>query len=265
MVPGEGRIMPRYDIVFSVLARLEELLTDCPGGISFCELLKLARNAEISDSIRARDALRNIWYGDPRFIEETDHLRAATAGEIETLRLAVDFVILDLETTGIGPAENRIIEIGAVTQQNGQVCETFHSLLAPDIPLAERITRLTGITSEMLKKAPGCQSVLPDFDRFCSDLPRVAHNAPFDASFLFAEAERAGIPLPTSPWLCTARLTRLLLPDQEDYHLDSLTGRFGLTITDRHRSIGDVIGTAGVFAGLHKTWTAHPERIKPLG
>ncbi|HEX6122601.1 MAG TPA: 3'-5' exonuclease, partial [Ktedonobacterales bacterium] len=93
-------------------------------------------------------------------------------------------VALDLETTGLHPEHDAIIEIGAVKFAGDEVLDTFEALVAPAIPLPYRIQRLTGIAPAKLRGAPPLVTVLPRLREFLGDLPLVGHNIPFDVAFL---------------------------------------------------------------------------------
>ena len=98
------------------------------------------------------------------------------------------FVVFDLETTGIGSAE-KITEIGAVKVECGEIIERYSRLVNPEKYISPEIERLTGISNAMVASQPPIRDVLPEFLAFTEGLPLVAHNAPFDCSFLFREAE----------------------------------------------------------------------------
>ena len=111
-----------------------------------------------------------------------------------------DYLCLDIETTGLNPKTEKIIEIGAVRVRNGNITESFESLVAPGRPLGERITDLTGITDEMLKNAPAREEVIPKFLEFAGEDILLGHSVLFDYSFLKKAAvncnyqfERTGI------------------------------------------------------------------------
>ena len=98
--------------------------------------------------------------------------------------LIKDYVCVDIETTGVRPKWDRIIEIGAVKVRDGRKVETFSKLIYPGIPIPERITDLTGITNEMIKGQDKIQQVLPEFIEFAGDDLLLGHNIRFDYSFL---------------------------------------------------------------------------------
>src|SRR5262245_42073356 len=108
-----------------------------------------------------------------------------TSAEMErSVRSQPVRVAIDLETTGLHPEQDAIIEIGAVKFAGVKVIETFESLIAPGVPLPFRIQRLTGILPADLRRVPALQSVLPRLRTFLGDCPLVGHNVAFDVAFL---------------------------------------------------------------------------------
>ena len=96
------------------------------------------------------------------------------------------YIALDLETTGLNPKQDKIIEIGAVRVENGQETGRFHTMLNPHRELEERITELTGIAWDMLKDAPDIGDILEEFLAFCGELPLLGHRIIFDYSFVIS-------------------------------------------------------------------------------
>ena len=132
------------------------------------------------------------------------------------------WVALDLETTGLSSDEDQIIEVGAVRFRGSETLDTFQSFVNPGRRLDPFITRLTGITDEDLRDAPGISSVAAALAAFVGRSPLVGHNISFDLGFL----DRQG--LRVSNRLCdTWELAYFLLPGQRSYALESLAGRLG--------------------------------------
>ena len=158
------------------------------------------------------------------------------------LRVPLDearFVVVDLETTGGRAAAGSIIEIGACRMEGGRITATFETLVRPRMAIPRFITGLTSITNEMVRDAPPIEHALPAFREFLGDAVMVAHNAPFDHSFLDFEFRRLfGIGM-RNPVLCTLRLSRRLLPSLKRRRLDALAEHFGLSTAGRHRGLGD--------------------------
>jgi DNA polymerase-3 subunit epsilon len=160
---------------------------------------------------------------------------------------ATRFVVLDLETTGGGPGPSGIIEIGAVRVVDGRLTETFVTLVNPGRRIPAFVSRLTGITDEMVADAPPIAAVLPAFLAFVGDAVAVAHNANFDMGHLDA-AQRAlsGVGL-DRPSICTLRLARRLLPGLRRRSLDSVAGALGISCWNRHRALPDALIAAEIL------------------
>ena len=125
------------------------------------------------------------------------------------------YLALDLETTGLDPKRDKIIEIGACRVRDGEIEKELSLLIHPHQPLPERITALTGITDEMLSEAPDMESVIGQVMDFCGDLPILGHHVIFDYSFLKRAAVNAGFPFErtdSAAGLCQRRRKRICPP-----------------------------------------------------
>lgn len=157
------------------------------------------------------------------------------------------FVVIDVETTGLDPATERVCEVGALRLVGGKEEGRFHSLVQPNHPMSAGARQKHGITDEMLKDAPGFEKIAPDLRKFLSGSTLVAQNAEFDISFLNAEFVRAGMLKLAMPAIDTILLARKVKPGLSSYNLDNLAYHFKLRFKERHRSIGDCEVTGGVF------------------
>ena len=166
------------------------------------------------------------------------------------------FVVLDLETSGASPKSgSAITEIGAVKVCGGQVLGTFKTFVNPGTSLSPFITELTGITDEMLIDAPRIESVLPLLFEFLgSDKSTVfvAHNAPFDLSFLKASAALHGYTWPNFRVVDTVKAARFVLTkdDVANYQLGTLAIYFRTEIAPNHRALDDALATVDVLHGI---------------
>lgn len=136
------------------------------------------------------------------------------------------FISLDLETLGLSPSIDPILEMGALSfRRSGRVTDTFESLCNPGIPIPKRITALTGITDEMVKTGKTIEEVMLQFVALTEGLPTVivAHGVSTDMSFLLENARRLEMELPPLVAIDTLPLSRLCLPDSLDYKLETLT------------------------------------------
>ncbi|MFB6097840.1 MAG: DEDD exonuclease domain-containing protein, partial [Salinibacter sp.] len=149
------------------------------------------------------------------------------------------FVVTDLETTGTAPGTDRILEIGAVEVQDGEVGDRFQQLVNPEQTVPDRITKLTGITTGMVFEAPPVREVLPRYLDFLGDSILVGHNLSFDQSFLDAALDRKGGDPLNNETLCTLRLARRLLPGLDTKGLSRLAQFYDIDVDGRHRALGD--------------------------
>jgi DNA polymerase III epsilon subunit family exonuclease len=168
----------------------------------------------------------------------------------------VVFVILDLETSGAAPSTGAAItEIGAVKVRGGEIIGEFQTFINPQHGLSDFITSLTGITDEMLADAPKIKSVLPGFFEFLGSYKEtvlVAHNAPFDLSFLKAAAVKHKYPWPQYHVIDTVRIARSVLDRDEvpNCKLSTLATFFGARTSPTHRALDDARATVDVLHGI---------------
>ena len=175
-----------------------------------------------------------------------------TLDELGTPLSEVTFVVVDLETTGGSPAGAHITEFGAVKVRAGEVLGEFQTLVNPAEPIPAFISVLTGITNQMVADSPRIGSVLPAFLEFAADSVLVAHNAPFDISFLKAAAAGTGRTWPPFHVIDTAHLARQLVTKDEapNRKLGTLARLFGAATTPDHRALHDARATVDVLHGL---------------
>ena len=161
--------------------------------------------------------------------------------------LPTSFVAVDTETTGLDFDLCNIIEISAVKVENGQIVDSFKSLIKVDEKLPPFIVHLTGITEEMLADAPSLNEVITDFDAFVSDSILLAHNAAFDMNFLYTAYERAlGEPL-RNDYVDTLRVARRALPQLQHRTLPDLCEAFEVANEGEHRAYGDALATVQCY------------------
>lgn len=174
----------------------------------------------------------------------------------ERLLSQITFAVLDLETSGGSPQKGAAItEIGVVKVRGGEVISSFQSFVDPGHALPIFITELTGITDEMLVSAPFIDEVLPTLIEFLGppeETVLVAHNSPFDLSFLKAACLTHDRPWPAYVTVDTARLARAVL-DRDDVmncKLSTLAAFFGASTSPTHRALDDALATVDVLHGL---------------
>ncbi len=165
-----------------------------------------------------------------------------------TLQIAdTEFVVCDVETTGLHPERNRLTEIALLRIRGNVVVDRYDSLVNPRQFIPEEVQRLTGITNEMVYTAPDAIQVLPEVRRFIGDAVFIGHNVRFDRTFLDASLHRCGLEPLQVPNLCTARLARRLLPQKSKTSLGVLATHYKIRIKNRHRATGDAEATAKLF------------------
>lgn len=158
------------------------------------------------------------------------------------------FVVVDLETTGGSPAEDRITEIGAVKVRCGEVLGTFQTLVNPGRAIPPTITVLTGITESMVTTAPRIEPVLAALVEFLGDAVIVGHNVRFDVGFLQAALRRSGRSPLGAPTVDTLALARRLVRDEvPDCRLGTLAERLRLPHRPSHRALDDALATADLL------------------
>ncbi len=161
------------------------------------------------------------------------------------------YVVFDIETTGLSPSANKIIEIGAVKIEGGKVVDRFERFVNPECPIPYNITVLTSINDSMVMNEPTINEILPEFLRFAEGAILVAHNANFDTSFIKKNAEDLGYPYDFTV-LDTMTLAHVLIPELGRYTLDRLCKQFGVVLENHHRACDDAAATAEIFIKMLK-------------
>lgn len=162
------------------------------------------------------------------------------------LALPRNFVAFDLETTGLKPVQSQIIEIGAVKVIDGRMAETWQCLVHPGCRIPPDITRLTGITDDMVGLADPVERVLPEFLDFLADLPLAAHNIRFDMSFLLADARRMGLAIPNA-CVDTVTVARRCFPGLYNHKLGTVARHLGVLGDAEHRGLEDATVVARIM------------------
>ena len=163
------------------------------------------------------------------------------------------FVAFDLETTGIKPAEDMIVEVGAVLFDGCRAVKGFGELVDPGIPIPPDASAVNGITDDMVKGKPDIRDVLTEFAAFCGDLPMVAHNAPFDFKFMLQDIRRHQSTAPKGVVLDTLPLARRVFPGLPNYKLWTLVRHFNFPSGTFHRAEEDSSYCGLLFAKIIET------------
>lgn len=169
------------------------------------------------------------------------------------------YISIDLETTGLNPKQDRIIEIGALKVVDGKTVDTFSALVNPGCRLEERIVALTGIRDEELETAPYIEEVFPKLEEFLEDLPLLGHSILFDYSFLKKTAvnqkrtfEKQGVD--------TLKIARKYLADLEHRNLDYLCGYYGIPHR-AHRALQDAEATHILYRKMAEQFDGENESL----
>ena len=160
------------------------------------------------------------------------------------------YVIFDLETTGLSPVNDRIIEIGAVKMCGGKVTDSFSTFVNPQIPIPFNIESLTGISDSMVENAGTIEEILPEFLEFCKGAVMVAHNAGFDVGFIKEKTDAILGRKFECTVVDTVALSRALLPSLGKFTLDHVAKALGVPPFNHHRAVDDAEACADIFAAL---------------
>jgi len=149
-----------------------------------------------------------------------------------------NFTVIDIETTGLSPQWDDIIEISALKCENWSIVKEFTRLVKPINPIDEYITALTGITNEMLKNEKSIEDIIPEFIDFIGNDILIAHNANFDINFLYDNAISTGQIL-RNDFVDTMRISRLLRRNEPHHRLEDLCERYNIKNSNAHRALSD--------------------------
>ena len=159
------------------------------------------------------------------------------------------FVVFDIETTGLSKEKCKIIEIGAVKVENGEITDRFSVFIDPEEHIPENITELTSITDSMVKGSPTFEETIDGFIDFCRGCVMVAHNATFDMGFMKTKARECGRSFDL-PYLDTLILARCMYPQLSNHRLDSICRHLGVILAHHHRAVDDAEATANAFVKM---------------
>lgn len=166
----------------------------------------------------------------------------------------MNYVIVDIETTGGSPKSSKITEIALYKHNGIEIIDEYETLIDPEMPIPEFITKLTGISDAMVENSPKFFEVAKKIVEFTKDCVFVAHNVTFDYGMLRHEFKTLGFDF-RLPHLCTVRTSRYVFPGKESYSLGKLTRSLGIELNGRHRAGGDALATAKLFTMLMETDT----------
>lgn len=166
--------------------------------------------------------------------------------------IAINAVVMDTETTGLDPANARVIEIGAVRLTGGRLADasSLQRLVRPDIPIPADSTRIHGFDDAAVADAPRFAAVWPELAGFVGDTVLIGHSIGFDLAVLERECGRAKIPWTSRPSLCTRLLSQVVNPALADFSLEHVASWLKVEVSGRHSALGDATTTAKVFQKL---------------
>ncbi len=157
-----------------------------------------------------------------------------------------EFVVFDIETTGLSPINDAITEIGAIKIKGEEIIETYSQLINPQRPIPEFITNLTGISDEMVADKPDIGQVINSFGKFIEGSVLVAHNASFDVGFIRENMKRHTMSM-DNPVLDTLELARTVFPDLKNHKLDTIAKYLGVNLENHHRAVDDATATKDIL------------------
>lgn len=162
-----------------------------------------------------------------------------------------DYVALDLETTGVNPAGDRIIEIGMIKVIEGRVTDKYSTLINPGFKIPERVQDLTHITNEDVKGKPRIEDVIGEVIEFIGDYPIMGHNVIFDYSFLKKAAVNNGYELVCNG-IDTLKMARRIYPELEHKNLDYLCSYLGIDPGNSHRALDDAMSSSSIYWKMYE-------------
>lgn len=215
-------------------------ITDHGVAQAFPDAMKAA------DKINKDEEKIKIIYGVEAYF--MDDLVESVKGDADT-GFDGTFICFDIETTGLSAARDKITEIGAVKVENGVITDTFSTFANPEMPIPQKITQLTGITDDMVKDAPSQSEAVSAFLEFAGDNVLVAHNAPFDTSFIAKACEDMGREYNYTS-IDTVAISRAILTDIKNCKLDTVAKFLRLGDFNHHRATDDAEILARIFINL---------------
>lgn len=215
-------------------------ITDHGVAQAFPDAMKAA------DKINKDEEKIKIIYGVEAYF--MDDLVESVKGDADT-GFDGTFICFDIETTGLSAARDKITEIGAVKVENGVITDTFSTFANPEMPIPQKITQLTGITDDMVKEAPSQSEAVGAFLEFAGDNVLVAHNAPFDTSFIAKACEDMGREYNYTS-IDTVAISRAILTDIKNCKLDTVAKFLRLGDFNHHRATDDAEMLARIFINL---------------
>ena len=239
------------------LAKKHQQGTDTPGVLAVEHFFYDLAEAVRSGKIRKKEHFVLFDYSE----------RDAVSGNCKAVCMPVrvsEFVSVDLETDGLCPEKNHILEIGAIRYHKGKEIGRFHAFIKREEAIPERIRELTGLTEEMLSGGKTEREAISDFLDFCADVPvLLAHNVKVDYSFLKAAAARCGREF-EKDGLDTLAICRRLHSGLISRTLEAMCEHYGINTEQMHRALSDAKATAELYFCLTREFEEEPMSPEPL-
>ena len=165
---------------------------------------------------------------------------------------SAEYVVFDVETTGLSAVYDKVIELAAVKMKDGKVIDQFEEMIDPGFPLSELTINLTHITDDMVHGSKSEVDVFKLFQQFCDGAIMVGHNVTFDVGFLDNGYERHGLADIDNPVIDTLELSRMLHPERKNHKLDTLAKQYKVSLEHHHRANADAEATGYLLYALEK-------------
>jgi len=189
-------------------------------------------------------------YGMEGYLVDDDiKIIIANHNDEKTIKKDGEFIVIDIETTGLSFKNDRITEIGAVKIKNGNIVDSINWLINPQMEIPQKIQDLTGITNEMVKDAPKLNSIIEEIKLYFGEYPIVAHNAVFDYTFMRNAFEAYGESIENTV-IDTVEMAKLILPEFKRYNLKSLCKKLKIDLENHHRASDDARAAAEIFINM---------------
>ena len=202
-------------------------------------------NKEFLDSLIRKSDLDNKSYNENKILKNND-----ISFYIKDKPDFKNYIVLDFETTGLSPFNDKIVEIGAIKVEDNKIIDKFEMLINPKIAIPSHVSKIINITNNMVADKPSIDQIFKSFVDFLGDFNLVIHNAKFDMGFLIVNGENLGFNIKNKA-LDTISVTKDLFPDLKKYNLASLCKHFKIENKNAHRAMSDVLATYELYKILY--------------
>lgn len=234
-------------LVNGILEGDDDRLTLKARNIAFASLPQIKKKEETQSFKDVNDSYQLI-HPQPYQVVEQQFLFAENTVVSNFLKDNT-FIVFDIETTGFDHVKDEITEIGAVKIINGEMVESFTTLVKPKQSIPKEVVDITGITDSMVKDAPSIEEVMPDFYKFCDGAILVAYNINFDYKFINHYGLKSGYKFKNKQ-IDAMYLARIGIPGLKRFTLKDAVTKLGITLTNAHRAMFDTVATAKLFLAL---------------